>query len=56
MAFFLQILYLKASAIELLEVMLEDTHVDTPERAKVSLNLYNYHPHRLNTELGKYLI
>ena len=39
--FFLQMLDLKASAVELLEVMLEDTHVDTIKRAKVSLHLYN---------------
>ncbi len=30
---------LKASAVELLEVMLEDTHVDTPKLAKVSLHM-----------------
>ena len=29
-------LELKASAVELLEVMLEDTHVDTPKLARVS--------------------
>ena len=38
---FLQMLDLKASAVELLEVMLEDTHEDTIKRAKVSFHLYN---------------
>lgn len=33
---FLQMLDLKASAVELLEVMLEDTHADTPKLARVS--------------------
>ena len=28
---------MKASAVELLEVMLEDTHVDTPKLARVSV-------------------
>lgn len=34
-----QMLDLKASAVELLEVMLEDTHMDTPKLAKVSLHM-----------------
>lgn len=33
---FAQVLDMKASAVELLEVMLEDTHVDTPKLARVS--------------------
>ena len=44
---FAQMLDLKASAVELLEVMLEKTHADTPKQAKVSLHIRNYHSYHV---------